>query len=284
MASAMSLPWRRDPNTGAVDATASAVESDAGDEDVEILLPVIHLVVTDENLAVAGPVDLDAGVARVLVDRGLAAEQHRSVAGLEHGCADIACAGVDGEGLRRYARLDHGLGHAIGRPRLLRAGLEDEADLHRDDGHPKRMHAGRVAWQHHAEHVGLRLVAEQSACGVKAVTLREDVQIESASERVENAVHLAEHERDLVHVLAAHVLGQAGCGRLLADEIIRRLRTVAERQFYGHEEFTGLLDHRDQVAAGNLAQDAASGFCLAHVAPHHAGQGLAHLGRSAHRC
>ena len=58
------------------------------------------------------------------------------------------------------------------------------------------------------------------------MTFRENIQIESARERIENAVHLAEHERDLVHVHPAHVFGQAGCGRLLADEIIRRLRTV----------------------------------------------------------
>ena len=206
------LAVARDPDTGAVDATASTVESDAADEDVEVLLPVIHLVIADEDLAVAGPVDLDAGVAGVLVDRGLAAEQHRSAAGLQHGRADIACARVDGEGPRRYARLDHGLRHAVGRPRLLRAGFEDQADLHRDDRHPERMDSGRVARQHHAQHVGLSLIAEQPAVEVITVTIRENIQIESARERIENAVHLAKHERDLVHVHPAHVFGQAGCG------------------------------------------------------------------------
>ena len=55
-------------------------------------------------------------------------------------------------------------------------------------------------------------------------------EIEAAREAVENLVHVREHERVLRHVRLAHVLGQAGAGRLLMDELVGRLRAVAHRQ------------------------------------------------------
>ena len=48
----------------------------------------------------------------------------------QHGGADVAQAGIDGDGLLRHAGLDERLRHAIRRPRLLRARLEHQADLH----------------------------------------------------------------------------------------------------------------------------------------------------------
>ena len=54
-------------------------------------------------------------------------------------------------------------GHAVRRPRLLRARLEHQADLHRDDRQPQRVHAGRIRRQHQPEHRALRLVADRHA-------------------------------------------------------------------------------------------------------------------------
>ncbi len=64
----------RRPDARAVDAAAAAVDEDAVDHDVEVLLPLIDLVVAEEDLAEAGAVRLHARVALVLLDGGGAAE------------------------------------------------------------------------------------------------------------------------------------------------------------------------------------------------------------------
>ena len=51
---------------------------------------------------------------------------------LQHRGADVAQAGINGNGLFGDAGLHERLGHAVRCPRLLRAGLEDQADLHRE--------------------------------------------------------------------------------------------------------------------------------------------------------
>ena len=141
MASAIFSVCRDGPDAGAVDAAAAAVDEDAVGHDVEVLLPLIDLVVAEEDLAEAGAVRLHARVALVLLDGRGAAEDQAARAVLQHRGADVAEAGVDGDGLLRNAGLDERAGHAIGRPRLLRAGLEHEADLHRNDRQPERVNA-----------------------------------------------------------------------------------------------------------------------------------------------
>ena len=54
---------------------------------------------------------------------------------------------------------------------------------------------------------------------------------------------LCEHEVVLLHVELAHVLGQAGGGRLHAHELVGRLRAVAQRQLGLGVEIAGLLHH-----------------------------------------
>ena len=126
---------------------------DAVDHQVEVLLPVVDLVVAQQDLAEAGAVGLHARVALVLLDGRRAAEDQAARAVLQHRGADVArrrdrCAMASlGD-----AGLEERLRHAIRRPRLLRAGLEHQADLQRDDRQPERVHAGRVRRQHHAQH------------------------------------------------------------------------------------------------------------------------------------
>ena len=48
--------------------------------------------------------------------------------------------------------------------------------------------------------------------------------------RVQNPVHVRQHEVVLLHVGLAHMLRQSRAGRLLAGEIVRRLLAVAHRQ------------------------------------------------------
>ena len=129
-----------------------------------------------------GPCACTFGVAAIAIDRRRAAEDERALAVIEHGRPDVAAAGINRDRFARDARLKERFGHAVRRPRLLRAGLEHEPDLHRDDRQPERMHAGRVRRQHEAEHGALRLEADRHAA-LFAVARREHVEREPARQR-----------------------------------------------------------------------------------------------------
>ena len=90
---------------------------------------------------------------------------------------------------------------------------------------------------------------------------------------------LLEHEVVLLHVELAHVLGQAGRGRLHARELVGRLRAVAERQLGLGVEFAGLLHHLQQVRDRDLAQHVAGPLGVAHVALDQPAVGPADLGQ-----
>ena len=174
----------RHPDAGAIDATATAVDEDAIHHDVQVLLPVIHLVIAEKDLAEPWSVSLYAGIALVLFDRGAAAENQTAGTTCQYRGAHVAEAGIDGDGLFGYARLHERLGHPVGRPGLLRAGLQHQADLHRNDRQPQGMHARRIARQDHAEHGRLRLVANRHAALLNAEAARQNGQIQSPRERV----------------------------------------------------------------------------------------------------
>jgi hypothetical protein len=99
-----------------------------------------------------------------------------------------------------------------------------------------------------------------------AVTARQDVEVEAARQRRQNRAHLRQHEPVFLHVRAAHALRQPGAGRLRADERIRRLRPVADRERGVQIELAGGADPRDQVIDRDFAQDVARARRLAHVA------------------
>ena len=65
----------------------------------------------------------------------------------------------------------------------------------------------------------------------------------------------------------AHVLGQAGRGRLLTGELVGRLRAVAQRQRGVQIQIGRLLDPLDQVVAvGNRSSASRALLGVAHVA------------------
>jgi hypothetical protein len=266
------------PNPRAVDAAAAAVEIDAVGHEIDKFFPAIDQIVAQENFAEARPVGLHLGVAFISLDRGRAAEDHAAVAMGQHGRSDVAAPGIDRNGFGRDAGLEKGRRHAVGRPRLLRTRLEDEADLHGDDGQPKGMYAGRVGRENQSHHGRLRLVADHHAAFFDAIPPAENVEIEPAGQRVEHLIHVGQHEIVLLHVRRAHVLGQAGRGRLLAGEFLRRLLAVAHRQRGVEIEVGRLLDPFDQVVAGDRPQHLARPLAEPHVALEQARVGLRDLG------
>src|SRR5262249_4424249 len=130
----------RRPDTRTVDAAATAIHIDAVDHDVDVFLPLIDHIIAEQNLAETGAVGLYSRVALVLFHRGGSAEDETARTVLQHGSADFAEAGVDGDGLWRNAGLNERIGHAIRRPRFLRAGFENQPDLHGDDRQPQSVH------------------------------------------------------------------------------------------------------------------------------------------------
>src|SRR6266566_8925560 len=109
------------PDAGTVDAAPPAVEKHAVHHDVEVLLPAVHHIVTQQNLAEAWPVDLNARVAFVSHHGRGPPEDHAAAGAPDHFGAYISAARVDGDRLPRHARPEERSRHAIGSPRLLRA-------------------------------------------------------------------------------------------------------------------------------------------------------------------
>src|SRR6185436_17550224 len=132
--------------------------------------------------AEAGAVHLHARIAMVTLDRFGAAENLDAAAAIHNFRAHLAATRIDADGFARHARLEKSRGHAIGRPRLLRAGLEDETDLHRYHRHPKRVHTRRVGGQDEAKNRRLRLVADNDAARFHAVAARENLEVKAARE------------------------------------------------------------------------------------------------------
>src|SRR5207247_372168 len=83
---------------------------------------LVHLVVTEQDLAEAGAVRLHARVALVLFDRRRAAEDQAARATVQHSRPHVAQTGIDGDSLARHARLNERLAHAVGRPGFLGSG------------------------------------------------------------------------------------------------------------------------------------------------------------------
>src|SRR5207249_9388715 len=132
----------RRPDAGAVDAAAAAVEEHAVRHDVDVLLPVVHHVVAEYDLAEPGSVDLHTRIAFVTLDGGRAAENHAAAAAPDYLGAHVTEAGINRDRFLWHARFRKCRSHAVRRPGLLRTGLEQQSNLHRDHGQPKRMHAG----------------------------------------------------------------------------------------------------------------------------------------------
>ncbi len=130
---------------------------------VEVPSPVAGGVGSENHLAPARPVQLDARVGAPGGHRGLVAEEQRAAAALEQLAGAGVVAGVEAERLGRAPGGDEGLGDPVGRPRLVAPRPQGERHLERNRRQPQRVDARRVAGKHRAEHVGLAPVAR--SCG-----------------------------------------------------------------------------------------------------------------------
>ena len=266
------------PDAGAVDAASAAVDEDALDHQVEVVLPAIDLIVAEQNLREARAVRLHTRIAAVAIDRGCAAEDEAAGAGVEHGRADVARRPDRWRSRRRgmpasknAAAMRYGVHGSCG------PGFSTRPHLHRDDRQPQRVHARRVRRQDQTEHRALHLVTDRNAA-LLTVPGREHVEREPARQRLEDVAHLAQHERVLLHVRAAHALGESRARRLRVDELVGGLRAIAHGERGVHVQLAGPADARDQIVDRDLAQRVARALGLARVALDQSAVGAADSG------
>src|SRR5205807_2917083 len=114
----------RNYHRGRVDAAPAAVGGDGVDDQVHELRPAIHTVFADEDLAAAGAVHLDGGIAGIAGDGALVTKDQCAAAQLEDGAAALVVGGVEAKGLRGSAGRDERLDDPVRRPRLLSPRLQ----------------------------------------------------------------------------------------------------------------------------------------------------------------
>ena len=112
----------------------------------------------------------------------------------------------------------------------------------------------------------------------------EHAQVHAASQAAEDLLHLGEHEVRLRHVLRSQRLRQAGGGRKLADVVVRRLCTVAERQLAVQEELGCAATHLHQFGGGERLECLPRLTDAVQVARDQSGVGLAYLGNGLAVC
>ena len=134
----------RRPYARTIDAPSPAVGEDAVRHDVEILLPVIDDVIAEQDLAESRPVDLHARIAFVALDCRCAAEDQAAACPSTTSAPMSPTAWIDRNRLARHTRFEERGRHTVGRPRLLRSGLQHQPDLHRNHRQPQCVHPRRV--------------------------------------------------------------------------------------------------------------------------------------------
>ena len=97
---------------------------------------MIHHIVAEQDFAEPRPVHLHARISLVALDGGGSSEDHAAAAAADHFGADVPESRINRDGLLGHTGHGKSGGHAVRCPGLLRAGLEQQSDLHRDDGQP----------------------------------------------------------------------------------------------------------------------------------------------------
>ncbi len=140
------------PDSGAVNAASAAIHQDAGHEHIEVALPLINDIITEQNLAEPRTVCLNTRVTGILVYRGLTSKDHRSVAGLKNLVSDIMRTGVQTKRFSRNTRGGKRFKHSIRSPWFGRTRLQDKPNLQRNCGQPECVDTRRIGGQHETEH------------------------------------------------------------------------------------------------------------------------------------
>ena len=179
---------------------------------------------------------------------------------------------IEAERLGRTARAQPRLHHAIRRPRLGAARLQDQRHLEHGGRRPQRMHARRVVGQDDAHRRAAREITERASRRLTDAFV-EHRQIESARQAAEHFVDLRQHAVHLQHVAPHHHVRHAGGRRQLLDVGFRALHAAVfgraigiERQIVVEEMSGRALAHRDQLRHRQLRQRRARLFLAHHVA------------------
>ena len=136
------------------------------------------------------------------------------------------------------------------------------------------MNSRRVGGEHHAQHRGRGLKAPDDTVFL-SITRSQYGEIEAPGQSVQDLLHGGQDEVKLLHVLAAHVLGQAGGRRLVPHELVGSLATIPGRKLGGHEQIRRLRHPVDQLPNRDLPEGVPGPLPFSHVAGDHPADGLA---------
>jgi hypothetical protein len=124
-----------------------------------------------------------------------------------------------------------------------------------------------------------RLIADRHTARFLAVAASQNIQWEATGERVQDLIHIGQHEMILLHVGLAHVFRQTGTGGLLAGEIVGRLFSITHMESSVQIQVGRLFHHVDQLGNRNGRKDFPGSMREPHVTAEQASVGLAHFGK-----
>ena len=124
-------------NGAGIDAGAASVLADGTDHHVEVFRPVFDAIGAHQYFAPSRTVNLDGRVAGVLLSGGFIPEYQRTSALIENRRRAVMIGGIKTKSLGGNAGGDEGLDQAIGRPRFVFAGFDDDGRFQGDGGEPE---------------------------------------------------------------------------------------------------------------------------------------------------
>src|SRR5258708_3680364 len=98
-------------NRRCVDAASATVESNAVSHDLKIFFPMISFIISQYHFAPAWAMHLYVGIALVLFDRGLAAEDQAATTSRHDRSTNIITSRIKANRLLRDASLKKSAGH-----------------------------------------------------------------------------------------------------------------------------------------------------------------------------
>src|SRR2546422_503922 len=264
------------PDTRRVDARAPAIVGNRMDHYVQIFFPIINTVLTDDDLAQPGAVNLDALIVAPKTSRRCIAEDNATLTTSQNLSGAGVIGWIETEGFARRAGANEGLNDSVRSPGIGAAGFKHQRNFQRHRRNPERMYAGRVAWQDDPQRFSARIETQGLTFNF-AKPLVQYPPINISGQTVEHVVRFCQHALNLAHVLARQHMRHSRGRRDLADISFRHLLVVSERQRSGEKMAGSSCTDLDKFRGGKRGKLSPARFLISEIAPNQAAVGLADL-------
>ncbi len=240
------VAWHHDG--GSVDATSTAVISDAGDYQINKLGPLVDLVFADKDFAVARAMNFNGGVIGVQLRGAGVAEEQGAPARLENLSRAFVIGWIKTKGFGRTASGNERLNEAVRCPGLFLPRLDDDGDFERDRWQPERIYSGRVAGHDQSKGLSGGIETQLRRAIIAGTVVENGRNIQAAAQSPENGAHMGESIVDFGHVAPDHDMRQAAGGGERLEVLLGGLCLpfVAEGQGAFQKEFAGVACNFEQ--------------------------------------